>query len=174
MSVSDKKAPVESQIKNMSISFPFGKQARNALFNLDPALTVTNNGSYGSSPKPIIERKREMQMEMERCPDRWFRVTSFQKWEESLEALGKYLKVPKENLIINENATEAINTVLKWVEFDGSKDAILTTEINYQAILNAIDYAAKYRMKPGNFVNVVKVILYFCFFFKKILNKSDK
>lgn len=152
----DKK--VEIQLKTMSIGWSFGKQARNALFNLDPLITTTNNGSFGASPKLILDRKREMQMESERCPDRWFRYTSFEKWEENLTALSKYLRVPKENLIFNENATEAIGTVLKWVEFDGSRDAILTTEINYQAIQNAIDYTAKYRMKPGNYVNVVKVI----------------
>lgn len=136
---------------------PFGKATKHALYHLDPSIKFTNHGSYGAAPKYIIERKRELQMDMEKCPDRWFRFTSFAKWEESIKALADYLKVDKQNVLLFENATESIGTILKWIEFDGCQDAILTTSINYQAILNAVDYTAKYRMKPDNFVNVFKV-----------------
>lgn len=65
---------------------PFGKPTRDALYPLDPILNFTNHGSYGTAPKLILERKRELQNEMELCPDRWFGPTSFQKWNESLQA----------------------------------------------------------------------------------------
>ena len=142
--------------KNCTI--PFGKATKHVLYELDPALHFVNHGSYGAAPKLIIERKRAMQAEMERCPDKWFRYTSMEKWEESRQALADYLKVDKANVLLLENATEAVGTVLKWVEFDGgSHDVILTTAINYQAVLNAIDYTSKYRFKPENNIQVIKV-----------------
>lgn len=149
---------------------PFGKQTKLALYHLDPSIKFTNHGSYGTTPKFILDRKRELQMAMERCPDRWFRYTSLEKWEESINAMADYLKVNKKQVLLYENVTESMGTVLKWVEFDGCRDAILTTAINYQAVLNAIDHTSKYRMPSNNCVQVFKVFVSLCFKDKKKLD----
>jgi isopenicillin-N epimerase len=149
-------------------AIPFGKATKHTLFELDSSIHFTNHGSYGTAPKLILERKRQFQSEMERCPDKWFRFTAFPLWENSMQALADYLKVSKSNVLLFENTTEAVGTVFKWVEF-APGDAILTTGINYQAVLNAIDYTAKYRFKPEDQVQVIKVVYRFFFFrIKKI------
>lgn len=147
---------MEQPDKNKSL-IPFGKPTKHALYDLDPDIKFTNHGSFGSSPKYIYERKKQLQIEIKTCPDRWFRFTAFKKWEDSIKSLSDYLKVSKDNLLLFENATESIGTILKWIEFDGCKDAILTTSTNHAAVLNGVDFTSKYRFQPDNYVNVFKV-----------------
>lgn len=138
----------------------FGKPMRIKFYALDPNLALTNHGSYGSSPKPILERKRLLQDKMENSPDMWFRFTMFDLWEKNLSLLSKYLRVEVSNILIGENATECINAILKSIEFDcGGNEVILTTNLNYYAILMAIEYTSTYRFSKSNQIHVHKIDL---------------
>ncbi|CAF0730178.1 unnamed protein product [Brachionus calyciflorus] len=145
------------------------------LFNLDPEVTFTNHGSYGSTPKIIFDQKIQLQYEMERSPDKWFRMTSFNLWNQSLDELSKYLKIDKKNVVICENATEAINSVLKSINFKPNEDVILATQYTYQAVLNSIEYTSKYRLPENQKINVIKVAIKFPIeTFQDMLNTFDE
>lgn len=137
----------------------FGKPLRDKFYRLDQRLALTNHGSYGSAPSPVLEKKRQLQDEMESSPDMWFRYRMFDLWSNSLSALASYLKVDVNSLLIGENATENINAVLKSIPLDAKQDAILTTNFNYGAILNSIDYTARYRLDPANPVYIHEIQL---------------
>lgn len=132
----------------------FGKQVKDLFYNLDSNLIFLNHGSYGSAPKPILDKKRKLQDEMERQPDTWFRRSLYEYWIRNLNALSKHLGVSSENILIQENATDCINVIMKSIEFDGAKDAILINSLEYGAVLNAIDYTSKYHLAPTNRVHV--------------------
>jgi isopenicillin-N epimerase len=140
----------------------YGKELKDEMFNLDKSIYFTNHGSYGSVPKSILDKKFQLQLEMEKSPDKWFRFTSFDLYKKNLESLANYLRVDKQHLVFSENATDGINCALKSIEFDGPADAILATNYTYAAILNTIDYISKYRFKQkADQVNVVKAELRF-------------
>ena len=136
----------------------FGNQLKLDEFNLDKNKYFLNHGSYGACPKQIYAKKQQLQMEMEAAPDKWFRITSLAQWTRNKQVLATYLKVNADNILICDNATESINAALKSIEFNGSQDAILATEYTYRAVLNTVDYVAKYRAE-NNPVNVFKVPL---------------
>lgn len=139
----------------------FGKQVRDLFYNLDPNVAFLNHGSYGSSPKPVIDRKRKLQDEMEANPDLWFRLSLYDNWIKNLSSLANYLKVDISNVLIGENATDCINVILKSIEFDGAKDAILTNSLEYGAVKNAIDYTSKYHRDKTDQVNIYSIDINF-------------
>lgn len=122
----------------------FGKQVRDLFYTLDPKLAFLNHGSYGSAPKPVLERKRQLQLEMESNPDYWFRRALYENWTNNLNSLAAYFKLDVSRFLIGENATDCLNLIMKSIEFEGAKDAILTNNLEYGAVLNALDYTSKY------------------------------
>jgi len=140
----------------------YGKELKEEMFNLNHSVYFTNHGSYGSVPKSILEKKFQLQLELEKSPDKWFRFTSFDLYQKNIESLANYLKINKENLVFIENATDGINCALKSIEFNGCNDAILTTNYTYPAILNTIDYISEFRFnQKTDQVNVVKAEIRF-------------
>ncbi|RNA02716.1 penicillin epimerase [Brachionus plicatilis] len=136
----------------------FGSKAKLELFHLDPEITFTNHGSYGSVPKEILKEKINLQYQMESCPDKWFRLTSLDLWNKSIDSLAKYLGVESKKLVLCVNATEAINSVLKAIDLK-TNDVILATEYTYPAVLNAIEYASSYKMPEK--IDIIKVPIKF-------------
>lgn len=146
-------------LENKENSINFGFEARKKLFYLDDKLYFTNHGSYGSVPKPIYAKREMYQLELEKAPDVWFRYTSFKLWNENREALASYLNVNPQNLVLTENATDSINSIVKSIEFDCKRDVILANEYTYNAVLNTLEYVASYRHEEK--VKVVKVPIEF-------------
>jgi len=138
--------------------FEFGEKTRKRFYLLDETIHFTNHGSYGAVPKPIQNKRIELLQEMEKAPDAWFRVKSFKLWNSNRQSLASFLNVDSENIVLTENATDAINSVLKaTTERLTKNDAILAHEYTYAAVLNAIDYVAKYRFAINDQINVLKV-----------------
>ena len=140
-----------------------GKWTRENLYLLDQDCALTNHGSYGCVPKEIVEKRIKLQLEMESVPDRWFRITSEPLWNRSISSLAAFLDIPSDNLVLCDNATDAINAALKSISFNstesGPNDCILAHNYTYPAILYSIEYTSKYRMAKGKEVGVVKMPL---------------
>ncbi len=135
----------------------FGEEIKLESFHLDPAITFINHGSYGTVPREVFAKKQQLQLEIESAPDKWFRYTSLQQWNHNKQLLAEHLDVNTDNLLICENATESINAALKSIQFNGSKDAILSMQYTYNAIACTVDYVAKYRFAEGDAVQVFKL-----------------
>jgi hypothetical protein len=52
-------------------------------FNLNSSVYFTNHGSYGATPKKILDKKFQLELEMENVPDKWFRFSSLDYWNKS-------------------------------------------------------------------------------------------
>lgn len=111
----------------------FGKNIKKNLFLLDDSIVVTNNGSYGTTPKKVKETQWKYQEEMERCPDIWFRYKVQNLWNSSLETVAKFVGANVKDLVFVPNATSGINTVLHSVDFQEG-DGILITNQTYGAV----------------------------------------
>ena len=115
----------DTDSKKHSFKLDFGKSIRNELFSLDKNLFFTNHGSYGAVPKLIFAKRNDLLLEMEASPDIWFRYKSIKLWNESRQALADYLGVNVHHLVLTENATDSINSIVKSIDLVLRASAII-------------------------------------------------
>jgi isopenicillin-N epimerase len=120
---------------------------------LDPDVVFLNHGSFGACPRAILDRQRELRDELEREPI----VFLHRRWEERIdaarEALARFVRANADDLAFVPNATAGVNTVLRSLSFE-SGDELLTTDHEYNACRNALDFVAR---RAGAKVVVVPV-----------------
>jgi len=116
-----------------------GKMASN--WGLDENIVFLNHGSFGATPKVIIEEQRRWQDLMEKEPVRFFEEIVPSALVESRKAIAKLVNCHYDDLALIENATTGVNTILRSLEFKPGDEILVPTHA-YQACKNAIDYVA--------------------------------
>lgn len=111
----------------------YGKNIKKSRFLLDNIITVTNHGSYGTVPKKVLEARSQLQEEMEKCPDVWFRYKVQNLWNKSLDTVAKFVGANPKDLVFVPNATSGINTVVHCLDIHEG-DGILITNQTYGAV----------------------------------------
>ncbi|KAH8806596.1 pyridoxal phosphate-dependent transferase [Flagelloscypha sp. PMI_526] len=108
-------------------------------FMFDPEYTNLNHGSYGSLPRPVLASCNELTATIESNPDIWTRTLYDPRLVEVRETIALLVGVPVNDLVIVQNATTAINTVLRNIEWH-HEDIILVCSTTY----NSIDRVSQY------------------------------
>ena len=90
----------------------FGKHLRPLFFIGNDFINV-NNGSFGTPPREIVQKQREVQELFESNPDKFIRFEMTDKINESKEAIGKYVNADPNDLVLMENSSEALNSVFR-------------------------------------------------------------
>jgi selenocysteine lyase/cysteine desulfurase len=119
---------------------PFGHSLL-PLFSLDPTYTNINHGSYGSAPKYVHEKLREYQMKAEYNPDRWFRIEIQIEMDKLRKKLSNYVNCDPDDLVILDNASAGINSVLKSLKFQ-SNETILYYNVAYGMVKLTLQYVS--------------------------------
>ena len=130
------------------LNVKFGQEARDLLYAFDKRTTFVNHGSYGVAPQQLLKKRLDLIKEQESSPDRWFRFTSPLLAEKNIDALAKFLKVDSQQLTLCANATDALNIVIKSLNYredNIEEEVILASRYTYNAILNTLHYTANYR-----------------------------
>ena len=117
----------------------FGDAAKK-FFYLEEEHAFTNHGSYGTVPRKVMQERFRLLEMIERHPDRWFRSTLRQLYDDSRVAVAEYVGASPDNLVFVTNATTAVNTIVKELDL-GPEDAILVNSHTYNACTNAADSA---------------------------------
>ena len=121
----------------------FGKAIRNQ-WHLDPGIVFLNNGSFGATPIKVLEAVRNYDVELEREPVRFYLDIYPGLLERSRQKLSEFLKVDKGNLVLTDNATTAVNTILRYMQSKLQKgDALLFTNHVYPAVRNTLNHIAE-------------------------------
>ena len=110
-------------------------------WTLDPTITFLNHGSFGACPAAVLAVQREWQDRLEWEPVVFLDRELEGHLDRALEALGAFLSADPTGLAFVPNATAACNAVLHSLRFEPG-DELLTTDHEYNAILNAIRAAA--------------------------------
>jgi isopenicillin-N epimerase len=102
-------------------------------FQLDPSVIFLNHGSFGATPKPVMNTYRRWQEEMEKQPVEFLgrRITAL--LAESRTRLGAYLGTDANNLVYTQNATISLNIVARSLKL-GPADEVLSTDHEYGAV----------------------------------------
>ncbi|MEH2399227.1 aminotransferase class V-fold PLP-dependent enzyme [Nostoc sp.] len=125
----------------------------NNLWSLDPAVTFLNHGSFGACPKQVLAVQQRLRSQLEQEPLRFFG----REWEPLLDdarsKLAGFVGADVQDLVFVPNATTGVNSVLRSLTFS-PEDEILTTNHEYNACRNALDFVAS---RTGARVVVAKI-----------------
>ena len=80
---------------------------------LDPAITFLNHGSFGASPRPVLEVQRDWQDRLEAQPVRFLARELDGHLATAREALGAFVGADPDDLAFVANATGGANAVLR-------------------------------------------------------------
>ena len=120
---------------------------------LDPAITFLNHGSFGATPKAVLEKQSELRQRMEREPVLFLARELEGLLDTVRRDLASFVSADAGDLAFVPNATTAINSVLRSLKFHENDDLLVTTH-EYNASRNALDFVAA---ESGARVKVVDV-----------------
>jgi len=109
------------------------------LFLLDPEIIFLNHGSFGATPRPVLDAYQNWQRKLEKQPVKFLAVDLFDHLEFARNSLAKYLHTEPECLVYIPNATFGVNVVARSLHFKNG-DEILTSNHEY----GACEYAWQY------------------------------
>ncbi|HYI11629.1 MAG TPA: aminotransferase class V-fold PLP-dependent enzyme [Thermoanaerobaculia bacterium] len=110
-------------------------------WTLDPAITFLNHGSFGATPRVVLEKQNEYRAQMEREPVRFFARELEPLLDEARRTLAEFLGAETAGLAFVPNATAGVNAVLRSLDLD-KFDELLVTSQEYNASRNTLDYVA--------------------------------
>jgi isopenicillin-N epimerase len=110
-------------------------------WTLDPTITFLNHGSFGATPRVVLEKQSEYRAQLEREPVRFF-VRELEPMLDAARAeLAEFLGADAEGLAFVPNATAGVNAVLRSLDLDKFDELLVTTQ-EYNACRNALEYVA--------------------------------
>ena len=108
---------------------------------LDPEITFLNHGSFGATPRAILEKQDQYRRQLEREPVR-FMVRELEPMLDAARAeLASFIGADPEGVVFVPNATSGVNAVLRSLDLD-KHDELLVTNHEYNACRNTLDYVA--------------------------------
>jgi len=110
-------------------------------WTLDPAITFLNHGSFGATPRVVLDKQTALRAQMEREPVRFFVRELEPLLDDARRTLASFLGADVEGLAFVPNATAGVNAVLRSLDLD-KLDELLVTNHEYNACRNTIDYVA--------------------------------
>ena len=119
----------------------FGRSIR-TLFALDENIVHLNHGSYGATPRAILEFQHKLRLELEREPSNFMHRRAPTLSRRAAKAAATIVQAKPDQIGMIENATMGVNTVLSSLSFTPG-DEILITNQTYGAVRNAVVHVGK-------------------------------
>ena len=114
------------------------------LFLLDPDTIFLNHGSFGATPRPVLERYQEWQQRLEWQPVSFIDSELPHLLESARQELGEYINASAADLVYVPNATFGVNVVARSLDL-GPGDEVLQTNHEYGACSRVWEYLSRRR-----------------------------
>ena len=111
-------------------------------WSLDPRVDFLNHGSYGATPRPVLEAQQTWRLRLEHEPVRFMVERLEPALDAARAAVGAFVGAGADDLAFVSNATSGVNTVLRSLSLRPG-DELLTTDHEYNAVRNALDFVAE-------------------------------
>jgi len=102
------------------------------LFLLNPDVIFLNHGSFGATPKPVMDAYQSWQRELEYQPVQFLVADLFNHLKNSRQVLGNYLHTKPDCLVYVPNATFGVNIVARSLQLEKG-DEVLISDHEYDA-----------------------------------------
>ena len=102
---------------------------------LNPDIIFLNHGSFGATPRPVLEAYQDWQARLERQPVQFLARDIFGELKKARQILGNYLNADADDLVYIPNATFGVNIIARSLHLEPG-DEILTTDHEYGACEN--------------------------------------
>lgn len=112
-----------------------------AQWTLDPEAAFLNHGSFGATPRPVLDAQAKFRAEMERQPVDFLARRFPQLLEEAMAPLAAFLGAKPGNLAFVPNATTGVNAVVKSLRFEPD-DELLIADHGYPAVIKTLERVA--------------------------------
>jgi isopenicillin-N epimerase len=122
-------------------------------WTLDPDVTFLNHGSFGATPRAVLEHQAELRARIERQPVKFFVRDLPALWDETRRHAASFVGANPANFVFVDNATTGVNAVLQSLEL-GPDDELLITDHEYNACCNVVRFVAE---RSGATVRVVEL-----------------
>lgn len=102
-----------------------------------------NHGSYGTCPRPVVAAAATVLATVEAFPDDFFRRKALNAYRETCNILAQsdVLVAPRDSVVLIENATAGVNTVLHSLELS-PRDILVINDHTYNACKLAVKIIA--------------------------------
>jgi isopenicillin-N epimerase len=108
---------------------------------LDPEVAFLNHGSFGATPRTVLDEQDRWRARMERHPTHFMSEELPHALRAAAARLAAFVASEATDLVFVENATAGCNTVLRSLRL-APGDEILVTDHGYAAVRKAAEYAA--------------------------------
>jgi hercynylcysteine S-oxide lyase len=98
---------------------------QNGTFQLRPGLVNLNHGSFGTVPLTVFNEQCRLLREQESCPEVWFRETYYRYIDISRQQVAALINARVEDVVLVENASYAVNSILRSFPFKVSQFLVL-------------------------------------------------
>jgi isopenicillin-N epimerase len=115
-----------------------------APFLLDPEVTFLNHGSFGGTPRPVLDEQTRLRDELERRPIEWLAPERelIPKLDAVRANLAAVFHADAQDLVFVQCATTAVNAVLRSARF-APGDEVVFTNHGYNACNNVVRYVGE-------------------------------
>jgi len=111
-------------------------------WQLDDSIHFLNHGSFGATPRPVLEQQRRLRDQLEAEPVR-FMVRELEPLLDAARArLATFIGAQSADLAFVTNATTGVNAVVRSLDF-AAGDELLTTNHGYNACTNVLRFVAE-------------------------------
>lgn len=119
----------------------FGPSLRHRWW-LEPGLAFLNHGSFGACPREVLDAQTALRERMERQPLVFMDKELGPELDVAADRLGRFVGAPPGSVVFVENATGAVNAVVRSLRFEAG-DVIVTTSHVYNAVRNALRFVCE-------------------------------
>ncbi|WP_457466992.1 aminotransferase class V-fold PLP-dependent enzyme [Thermostichus sp. MS-CIW-37] len=109
------------------------------MWGLDPQAVFLNHGSYGATPKKVLQAQSAWRERLEAQPVQFMGEELPRALRAAAAELAHFVGAEPENLVFVENATSGVNAVLRSLRFRPG-DQIACTNHGYGAVRQALQY----------------------------------
>lgn len=102
-------------------------------FLLDPDLVFLNHGSFGATPRVVLDEYHRLQREMERNPVEWLGRRADEMMAQARTRLGAFVGADADDVVFFPNPTTAVNMVARALRLQPG-DEVVTTDHEYGAM----------------------------------------
>lgn len=109
---------------------------------LEPECHYLNHGSYGAVARPVFEAADQIRRDIEWQPGAFMQTKVFDRVRQAAGTLGEFVGARGENLVFVDNATTAVNAVLRSLTLMPG-DEVLTTSHVYNAVRKTLEFVTE-------------------------------